>query len=140
MGKPLSRLGAQLAVYVCSENGLNNFPRRKRMNDYDLRDYDFYLYYEYDMPTFDKLYKNVHMITDVVPYWSQAFLILALAIERYILIVKGVDADRILSKRNRKFFYFAVVVLGFVPPVLIMAHFGNQMMNDVSKTVSDQTG
>ena len=114
-------------------------PRRSKESSCTKSLNDYYAdYYEEDyrneraIPEFFKLYRTVHVISEVYPYWIQVTLTLALAIERYVLIVKGVDAKQILTKRNRKIFYFFVAVLGFVPPSLIMTQMGYRMISGVS--------
>ena len=60
---------------------------------------------------------------DFTGYWSQLIFTLALAIERYILIVQGRRATSILNKRRRLFFYGVVMVVVIIPLPLVMVDF-----------------
>ena len=74
-------------------------------------------------PDFRQTLKAVHLISDIVPYWCQIVQLLAMAIERYILICKATSSNQLLSKRRRKTFYTIVVLLSFLIPALIFAEY-----------------
>ena len=74
-------------------------------------------------PSFRQIFKVVHIMTDICPYWSQVTLTLAFALERYILICHGMKAEQLLSTKNRIIFYVAVGVFSFFVPSLIMTHY-----------------
>ena len=74
-------------------------------------------------PDFKQTLKAVHLISDIVPYWCQIFQLLAMAIERYILICKGSVSDQLLSKRRRIIFYSLTVILSFFAPILIIVEY-----------------
>ena len=86
---------------------------------------DFFLKYGIDYsnmqrgPNFMNIYRLVRILSEVVPYWCQIVLTIALAVERYILIVLGARAEMMLSKRNRLVFYSAVILLSLAPSVVL---------------------
>ena len=74
-------------------------------------------------PSFRPVFKIVHIMSDICSYWTQIGLLMAFAIERYILICKGNESEILLSKRNRLILYTGTVVCGFVPPTWVVVHF-----------------
>ena len=88
-------------------------------------DYDYYISEDdygqehwRTTPTFQRALKYIHVIFDVCPYWTQVTLILALAIERYILICRGSDSTILLSRNRRRIFYAITVILSILVPFL----------------------
>ena len=75
----------------------------------------------------------LRVFIDVYPYWSQVFLTLALAIERFILICHGEKAEQWLSKARRKMLYFVAMALSFVFPTAILADFVSDSSTHVRK-------
>ena len=104
------------------------FGHKKSASDWSYDNYeDYRIYINYGVaewwmkePNFRQSFRIIHILTDVCPYWSQASLILAIAVERYILICKGAEAEAKLTKRNRLMFYGAVLCLGSIVPILII--------------------
>ncbi|XP_075256573.1 uncharacterized protein LOC142349046 [Convolutriloba macropyga] len=65
-------------------------------------------------------FETLRLFIDISTYWSQLVLSLAIAIERYILIVRSHDSNVILSKPRRRVFYALVVIaICIVPPIFI---------------------
>ena len=65
----------------------------------------------------------LRIITDSTTYWTQIVITLAIAIERYILIVTGVRSKTLLSSRRRLCFYAITVFFGCCIPMLYIADF-----------------
>ena len=61
-------------------------------------------------------YSLFKYIPDYYSYWSQVFLMLAISIERYILIVKATESKTLLSTRRRRLLYGFAIILGFIIP------------------------
>ena len=55
-------------------------------------------------------------VVDLMTYWTQINLSLAIAVERYILIVRAPDAYRLLSSTRRMVFY-TVTAFWIIAPV-----------------------
>ena len=65
----------------------------------------------------------LRLITDFTIYWSQLVVTLAVALERYILIVYGTKSKAILRTQRRKTFYSIVIFIVVILPVLVIADF-----------------
>ncbi len=50
------------------------------------------------------------LISEIVPHYSQCFLILFMSIERYVLVRYAADAETILSKKRRLAFYTFIII------------------------------
>ena len=59
----------------------------------------------------------VRFLSDFLSYWTQINLSLAIAVERYILIVLATDAASLLSKQRRRRLYAFAISWVAVPPV-----------------------
>ena len=69
-------------------------------------------------------WKVLKYIPDYFSFWSQTFVIAALALERYILIVHNYDAKTILSTKRRRVFYaFTVAASLLVPTLYLLDYF-----------------
>ena len=63
------------------------------------------------------------LITDSTTYWTQIMFMLAIAIERYILIVTGHKAKSLLSHKRRLCFYVITVLFSVSVPLLYIVDF-----------------
>ena len=61
---------------------------------------------------------HLRYFLDLSSYWSQMVLTLALAIERYIIIVRAHDSAILLSKRRRVLFYSLTIFTCCLIPLL----------------------
>ena len=68
-------------------------------------------------------YSMARYMSEGYAFWSQLVLTLALACERFILIVKGNDAKSILSPRRRVIFYSTTVIISVLIPTLFVMDF-----------------
>ena len=96
------------------------------MNDYDYSDYAIHNSYTQvwnRAPDFRQTLKAVHLISDIVPYWCQIFQLIAMAVERYILICKGDRAAVLLSNNRRQIFDLFTVILSLIIPATIFAEY-----------------
>ena len=105
------------------------------VNDYDYADEEILNSGETKWmraPDFRQTLKAVHLITDIVPYWCQIFQLISMAIERYILICKGGEYEKLLNKWRRKLFYALTIILSFLVPALLFAEHDHQEIDTVS--------
>ena len=72
---------------------------------------------------FDYLIRSFRLIPDFTNYWTQLVLILALAIERYILICRGADAPSLMRFSNRMKAYSVVIFLCILMPLVTFLDF-----------------
>ncbi len=59
----------------------------------------------------DKWDTLVRMLVNTIPHWANCFLAVGMALERYILICKATDAERLLCRRNRLIFYSLLIFM-----------------------------
>ena len=65
----------------------------------------------------------LRLITDFTIYWSQLVVTLAVALERFILIVYGNNSKVVLSPQRRKKFYSIVIFMVLILPILVIVDF-----------------
>ena len=80
---------------------------------------------------FTKAGEVVKQNSDFISYWCQLNISLAIAVERYILIVKATNAEELLSKPRRRKLYCLIILWISFPPIFFFAvHFS--YFNEVS--------
>ena len=79
-------------------------------------------------------------LIDISTYWSQIILILAIAVERYILIVKGVEAKQLLNKKKRQMYYCVVLLICVLLPVLVVLDYNQNISKSHMAEVSRFSG
>ena len=86
-------------------------------------DYNFSFNGEYGFVSswFAVLGDSVKLISDFFSYWSQVNITLAIAVERFVLIVYATSSESILSKNRRLKFYIFTILSIFIPSVFRIA-------------------
>ena len=85
-----------------------------------MEQYEYHFTYDYAFLTswFVSIGDSLKFFSDFSSYWSQINILMAIAIERYILIVRGEDAERLLSKSRRRKLYAFTVVCIVIPAIV----------------------
>ena len=73
--------------------------------------------------THSKTVTFLRTMIDFTTYWSQVVLTLAVAIERYIIIVKAKKLAYILNIKRRRLIYSVVMLMVVIPVVLVLTDF-----------------
>ena len=79
--------------------------------------------FEGAIETLSHLYPLLKYIPDYYSYCSQLFLMIDLALERYIIICRGVQAKAILTTKRRRMLYSVTLVASIaVPSIYLIDH------------------
>ena len=65
-----------------------------------------------------KIIEVMRVIIDISTYWSQLVILVAIAFERYIVIVRATESASILNKTNRVRFYIMTFIVSVSVPTL----------------------
>ena len=69
---------------------------------------------------------TLRLLADISTYWSQIVIVLAIAIERFIIISMGRQAKNILTpQRRRRIYSIIIVVIAVLPVCVLCDHFIN---------------
>ena len=123
------------------ERPLNNGNRHhddyRVYSENDNKDYA-YNYNGFVSSWFTETGEIIKYLTDFFSYWSQLNFSLAIAIERYVLIVKATQAQGLLTKSRRQKFY-ALTIIWVSVPALIYLLLQNNNLADESDQVEKKS-